>query len=137
MAMWCVMIPYAGWLFSSPALLWVYLCILQTALTAASQCLFAAAFVLINNSCPTWHLGKVNGVSQSLVAFGRLLAPMIAGRTFAWSVSPPETLLRNIWLPFLGLGIGFGMAGLLAVWYSSKLDRPYGVSSASEEVELE
>lgn len=45
------------------------------------------SFVLINNSCVSRHRGLVNGGAQTLVAAARMVAPVMGGALFQWSVS--------------------------------------------------
>jgi hypothetical protein len=54
--------------------------------TCASQMLFSSVFALISNSTEKEAMGRVNGVSQSLVALFRAIGPPIAGNLFAWSI---------------------------------------------------
>jgi Na+/melibiose symporter-like transporter len=61
-------------------------CIFSRLQTCASQMLFSSVFALISNSTEKEAMGRVNGVSQSLVALFRAIGPPIAGNLFAWSI---------------------------------------------------
>jgi MFS family permease len=47
---------------------------------------FASVYALINNSCGPLNRGAVNGAGQSLASFTRIIAPVIGGFFFTWSI---------------------------------------------------
>ncbi len=63
-------------------------------------------------------MGRVNGVSQSLVALFRALGPPIAGNLFEWSIRDerpfPFNYFFNFVLQMLFFGIVFGVSFLLS-----------------------
>eukprot|EP00038_Savillea_parva_P010147 m.188236 g.188236 ORF g.188236 m.188236 type:complete len:587 (-) comp17345_c0_seq1:41-1801(-) len=65
--------------------------------------LFTSSFVLISNSCYPQERGVVNGGAQTLVALTRMLAPIVGGAVFQWSVSSetPRSWPFNVHFTFL------------------------------------
>lgn len=75
------------WIWGSENMvLWSVLCIFLIVRYTTSNLSFTAVFILISNSAPTWKLGAVNGLGQSIVALGRGIGPAPIGIIFSWSL---------------------------------------------------
>ncbi len=107
--------------------------------------LFSSVFALISNSAEKECMGRVNGISQSLVALFRAIGPPTAGQLFAWSVAETSAQFpRNVFFNYaLQLG-AFALIFLLSLGLSHDLNHPRdelalvrsGGATSGEETEM-
>jgi MFS family permease len=134
-----LLVPLAGEFYNPDSMVgvWIYLILLFSFWTCVVQMCFSSVFVLISNSCHKPEMGTVNGLAQSLVAILRCVAPPIAGRLFAWSISGhhpfPLNQYFNFILQFLIFTGFFGLSFL----YDPALNAPRDEKSMeTEEIEM-
>jgi glucan phosphoethanolaminetransferase (alkaline phosphatase superfamily) len=68
---------------------WTYLAVTFTFFLVGRFFGFASVYALINNSCDR-HRGSVNGIGQSVASLARIIAPIIGGAMYSFSVSKAE-----------------------------------------------
>lgn len=122
---------------NSEVWIWSYLIVIFAVQTCASQMLFSSVFALISNSAEKKNMGRVNGVSQSLVALFRALGPPIAGNLFAWSISDlNRSFPLNVFFNYLIQALAFGGVFSLSLALHKSLNRPKEDQEKNEEKEM-
>jgi MFS family permease len=125
------MFPLCHLFYGNSVAMWFALISVFCLQTCANQCVFSSVFALISNSCYRDRMGQVNGVSQSLVALMRAVAPITAGWLFAWSIEQDHSFPFDVWFNFL-LQLVFHMCILgSSVLFSTSLNKP-----KNEQIEL-
>ena len=97
---------------------------------------FTAVFVIINNSCPSSHRGRVNGLAMTIASGFKAAAPMLGAVLFAWS------LTNGIHMPLLDVHFAFltcGLSSLLVLAvarrnFTPANDRPLPDAGSSAEM---
>ena len=120
---------------TSPVGQWFYIALCCFGLALAGQFTFSSVFALVANSVHPDSMGAVNGWGQMLVAFFRMLAPMVAGPLYYWSVNP-VTGLRSF--PFNYALVFWVVAGCWAALFATSYLFPLSLDAPkpTEEIEL-
>jgi hypothetical protein len=85
---WVFFMPFVHELASTNvAATWAVLSIAWTSISSVWMMAFTATFGLVNNSTLARDRGSANGLSQTMVAVGRIIGPVMGGNLFAWSAS--------------------------------------------------
>jgi hypothetical protein len=74
---WVLTVPLLRLLNESRVILWISIFFLFNIKAVLYQCCYLSVFVMINNSVKKKNLGKLNGISQSLVALTRGTGPSL------------------------------------------------------------
>ena len=64
---------------------------------------FTASMIMLNNSVEDSHLGKVNGLGQSVAALARAVGPAVGGILWYSSLSPNDFLISSPILTMIGV----------------------------------
>ena len=70
--------------------MWVFVGIAHVAKTIGGIQAFTSCYIFIANSCTSKSRGSINGLGQTIGAFGRMVGPVFAGNIFSFS-------LQNNW----------------------------------------
>jgi MFS family permease len=104
--------PLTAALCSAPSAHWLMVGLVQIFVVIRNivgVLAFNSVNILINNAAPPGGVGSVNGLSQSIVALTRAMAPFFGGAVFSWSINRSD----RPW-PF-NISLSFVIMGLLAM----------------------
>ena len=63
---------------------------------------FTSSFVLLNNSVPSTHLGRVNGFAMGVASVSKFVGPALGSPLFAWSITGDHVFPFNRFCYFAG-----------------------------------
>ncbi len=107
----------------SMVLLWACLIPILLVRHSAANLQITAVSVLINNSVPSDQKGRLNGLSQSMVALFRIAAPAAGGSLFAWSTH--NTIFPfNLYFVFIIISIAYAMEALMTIGIPKSINEP-------------
>lgn len=90
---------------SSTVLLWICVGALMALKSAMGTGAMAAINLMINNASDPELVGSINGLSASIAAFSRLIAPTLCGSGYAWSLGNGLPFPLDFHFVFLILGL--------------------------------
>eukprot|EP00475_Leptophrys_vorax_P038525 TRINITY_DN6815_c0_g2_i1.p1 TRINITY_DN6815_c0_g2~~TRINITY_DN6815_c0_g2_i1.p1 ORF type:complete len:524 (+),score=119.86 TRINITY_DN6815_c0_g2_i1:38-1609(+) len=99
-------VPFSsGLLATSTQTAWSILILTFTCFMIGRFFGFASVYALINNSCQI-HRGAVNGAGQSIASLARIIAPVVGGFLFSWTIERSEggDKVINVKMVFFFLG---------------------------------
>jgi MFS family permease len=117
-------VPFSTFLLStSVPLAWTVLIASFTCFMIGRFFGFASVYALINNSCHI-HRGAVNGAGQSIASFARIIAPIVGGYMFTWTIEHKGVgQVIDVRAVFYFLGIWCMITAYLAATLPSNIDR--------------
>jgi MFS family permease len=86
-------------------LIWILLPLSYCLRISALEVCYCSIMMMINNSVSVDHLGTVNGIAQSLVAFTRTVGPALGSSLFALSITVDFFLLFDVHFTFFLTGV--------------------------------
>ena len=97
-----------------------------------ASAVFTSSFILTNNSVPTAHRGRVNGLAMALSAAFRAVGPAFAGLCFSWSLTNGLAAPLDIHLTFYAVALLSAATALYgATHLPSSLNKPPTNTEAS------
>jgi MFS family permease len=134
--LWVFLMPFAHEMASDNVYAtWAVLAISWAMVSAVWMFAFTATFGLINNSTLAKNRGTANGLSQSMVAIGRIVGPIFGGNTFAWSASGGHSWPFDFHFVFHLIGITMWITAGLAFILPKSIDRKLETVLAEEEAQ--
>lgn len=120
----CVLMPFTNLLASgSTALLWICVGTLMAMKSAMGTGGMAGVNLMISNASDPKSVGSINGLSASIAALSRLIAPTFGGSVYAWSLNNGMPFPFDFHLVFLLLGmICGGMVWASQVFLDKSID---------------
>jgi Na+/melibiose symporter-like transporter len=120
----CALMPFTNALASGSFIfLWVCVGTLMAIKSAMGTGGMAAINLMINNASDPKSVGAINGLSASIAAASRLVAPTLGGSTYAWSLNNGLPFPLDFHFVFLVLGlICIGMVVATQVWLDKAID---------------
>lgn len=102
-----ILIPFTNALAysSNQALLWICIGTLMASKSATGAGASSAINLMINNASDPELVGSVNGLSTSIAALARLIAPTLGGSAYAWSLNNGLPFPLDYRFVFLIMGI--------------------------------
>jgi MFS family permease len=132
--LWVFLMPFAHEMASDNVYAtWAVLAISWAMVSAVWMFAFTATFGLINNSTLAKNRGTANGLSQSMVAIGRIVGPIFGGNTFAWSASGGHSWPFDFHFVFHLIGITMWFTAGLAFILPKSIDRKLETVLAEEQ----
>lgn len=116
--------PQISRLATWPAVSWCLVALGFTMRYVSSQLSFTSVNILVNNSVTARSMGKINGISQSVVALMRACAPLLIGSVFALSVSVSVPLVFDVHFAFYLLSAVHAAMFLLTIGLPETLNAP-------------
>lgn len=131
---WVFFIPFVHELASNNvAATWAALSISWAAISSVWMMSFTSTFGFVNNSVLARHRGSANGLSQTMVALGRIVGPILGGNIFAWSVSGGHSWPIDYHFVFHLVGLMFLGTAALAFLLPRSIDRKLETVLAEEQ----
>ena len=121
---WVFFLPFVHELASSNvATTWAVLSISWASISSVWMMAFTATFGLVNNSVTQRDRGSANGLSQTMVAVGRIVGPILGGNLFAWSASGGHAWPFDFHFVFHFVGLIFLASAAIAFALPRSIDR--------------
>lgn len=131
---WVFFIPFVHELASNNvAATWAALSISWAAISSVWMMSFTSTFGFVNNSVLSRHRGSANGLSQTMVAIGRIIGPILGGNLFAWSASTKRSWPFDYHFVFHVVGLIFLSTAALAFLLPRSIDRKLETVLAEEQ----
>lgn len=120
----CVLMPFTNALTSgSIVLLWICVGTLMAFKSAMGTGGMAAVNLMINNASDPKSVGAINGLSASIAAASRLVAPTLGGSAYSWSQNNGFPFPLDFHFVFLVLGaVCIGMVVCTQFFLDSSID---------------
>jgi MFS family permease len=100
----------------------------------SGQCSFSSVMTLINNSADFKHMGAINGLGQSSVAFFRSIAPLFGGLVLAWGFSNGLPFPLNQYLIFIFMALIISIVIIISFKLPTSLNFPKETNTEKTEV---
>ncbi|XP_060579020.1 uncharacterized protein LOC132735994, partial [Ruditapes philippinarum] len=109
-----------------PVSLWVLLLSTNTVMKLMVSCVFSGTSLLINNSVEPELAGQVNGLSMTITAIFRSLAPLVGGILYSWTVGYSSDAIGppfDVSFVFMLFGPVYWIVAIIGVTIPSRLNR--------------
>ncbi|XP_053375166.1 uncharacterized protein LOC128547219 [Mercenaria mercenaria] len=118
--------PCIHLLIDMPVTLWVLLLSTNTVMKLMISCVFSSTSLLINNSVEPELAGQVNGLSMTVTAIFRSLAPLVGGFLYSWTVGYASKAIGppfDISFVFVLFGTVYWLVAIVGVTIPERLNR--------------
>jgi MFS family permease len=128
--------PFVNYLHSTNALAWAVLIFVYVYRHAMFQLIFSSMTIMSNNSVTSASMGRLNGISQSSVAFTRSVGPVLGTSIFSLSLQV-NVFPFNRYFMFILLSVLMSLLLLISAPLTANLNAPKSIPIPVEKVVVE